>query len=431
MMTIMTTAGRLAALLAVMMTAVNSQTLIAQDTAEAPGKSDVLRWVDELDGRSLSTRKAAERALIDAGPDALDFLPESKPGMSIEAVERLSRVRKTLMKQRTKMETSAQSATVDLGDAATLGDALEAISRDSGIEFDIDADASLAITTTATPLPFWHALDLVLDQASLDINFYAGDQNTLKLVGRAPDRPSRVDSAAYAGVYRIEPTAVTSRLSLDNPTLSALNISVQIAWEPRMTPIGLTLPIDQLSAKLDDGAKLKPQESGDTIDVATNADIAFSEFFLPMQLPAGQPEKIESLTGLVRALLPGKKQTFELPLSQSGAPQTIDAMTVTVESVRPNGPLHEVRVGVELKDADRSLESHRHWIFENQVFIRRKDGSRADHLGYEVYRQTNSGVGIGYLFDLGLPEEATLVYQSPTAVIPSEVSFVIQDIPLP
>lgn len=430
MMTIMTTTGRLAAMLAVMMMAANLQSLIAQDAAP-PSKSDVLRWVDELDARSLSTRKAAERALIDAGPNALDFLPESKPGMSIEATERLSRVRKTLMKQRTKMETSAESASVDLGNAATLGEALEAISRDSGIEFDIDADPSLAITTTGTSLPFWHALDLVLDQASLDINFYAGDQNTLKLVGRAPERPSRVDSAAYAGVYRIEPTAVTSRLALDNPTLSALNISVQIAWEPRMTPIGLTLPIDQLSAKLDDGAKLKPQESGDTIDVATNADIAFSEFFLPMQLPAGQPEKVESLTGLVRALLPGKKQTFDLPLSQSGTPQTIDAMTVTVESVRPNGPLHEVRVGVELKDADRSLESHRHWIFENQVFVRRKDGSRADHLGYEVYRQTNSGVGIGYLFDLGLPEEATLVYQSPTAVIPSEVSFVIQDIPLP
>ena len=391
----------------------------------------MLRWVDELDAQSLSTRKAAERALIDAGPDALEYLPESKPGMSIEAVERLSRVRKTLMKQRTKTETSAEAAKVDLGDAATLGEALEAISRDSGIEFDIDADASLAITTTNTPLPFWHALDLVLDQASLDINFYAGDEGLLKLVSRGPERPSRVDSAAYAGVYRIEPTAVTSRLALDNPTLSALNISVQIAWEPRLTPIGLTLPIDQLSAKLDDGEKLKPQESGDTIDVATNADIAFSEFFLPMQLPAGQPGKIDSLTGLVRALLPGKKQTFDLPLSQSGTPQTIDAMTVTVEAVRPNGPLHEVRVGVELKDADRSLESHRHWIFENQVFVRRKDGSRADHLGYEVYRQTSSGVGIGYLFDLGLPEEASLVYQSPTAVIPSEVSFVIQDIPLP
>ena len=95
-------------------------------------------------------------------------------------------------------------------------------------------------------------------------------------------------------------------------------------------------------------------------------------------------------------------------------------------------PLHEVRVSVELENADRSLESHRHWIFENQVHVRRKDGSRAEHLGYEVYRQTTSGVGIGYLFDLGdAASEATFIYKSATAVVPNEVSFVIQDIALP
>ncbi|QDT03260.1 hypothetical protein K227x_16420 [Rubripirellula lacrimiformis] len=397
-------------------------------------KSDVLQWVEELDANRLTKRKSAERALIAAGPDALPYLPETKPGISIEAAERLSRVRKTLMKMRTEDEAESDAFTVSLADVSNLGEALEAISRDSGVEFDHEADSSLAISPVAAPLGFWHAVDLVLDQSNLDINFYGGDESTLKLVGRNPDRPSRVDSAAYAGVYRIEPTAVTSRRSLNNPTLSGLNISVEIAWQPRVTPIGLTLPIKQLSAKLDDGADLEPQETGETIDVATNSDIAFSEFFFPMELPAGQPSKIESLSGQIRALLPGKKQQFELPLISPGTPKTIDAMTVEVESVRPNGPLHEIRVAVELTDADRSLESHRHWIYENDVYAQRKDGSRADHLGYEVYRQTASGVGIGYLFDLGdssAAAEATLIYQSPTAVVPSEVSFVIQDIPLP
>jgi hypothetical protein len=105
---------------------------------------------------------------------------------------------------------------------------------------------------------------------------------------------------------------------------------------------------------------------------------------------------------------------------------------VQIEAVRKNGPLHEIRLGVELQDAARSLESHRQWIFENEVYVKRKDGSRADHLGYEVYRQTESGVGIGYLFDLGdAVKESTFVYQSPTAVVPDEVPFVIQDVLLP
>lgn len=395
-------------------------------------KADVLEWVDELDAPSLAKRKGAERSLIEAGPEALAYLPEAKSGMSIEASERLDRIRKALKAMRTETETRSTAISIDLSDVSTLGEALEAISRDSGIEFDYEADESVAVAAIKTPLSFWHAIDLVLDETDLDINFYGGDRTTLQLTARNPDRPSRVDTAAYTGVYRIEPTSVTSRRALNNPTLSALNIAVEISWEPRLTPIGLSLPIAQLTGKLDDGAALRPQESGETIDVNTNSELAFSEFFMPMQLPAGQPDKIEALSGIIRALLPGKRQKFELEMAKPSAKKTIDAMTVELEAVRKNGPLHEVRVGITLEDAERSLESHRHWIFENEVFIKRKDGSRADHLGYEVYRQSESGVGVGYLFDLGdAVNESTLIYESPTAVVPSEVPFVIQDIPLP
>lgn len=395
-------------------------------------KSDILEWVDELDAPSLRTRKAAEKSLIGAGPAALEFLPESKSGVSVEAAQRLTRVRKALKAMRTKTEAKTGSIQVRLDKVTNLGEALEAISRESNVEFEHNADESLPISPVATPLGFWHAVDLVLDQANLDINFYGGDSNTLMLTSRQEERPSRVDSAAYAGVYRIEPTSVTSRRSLNQPSMSGLNVSVEISWEPRLTPIGLTLPIAQLSGRLDDGEDLDPQESGETIDVATNSDIAFSEFFLPMELPAGQPGEIESLSGVIRALLPGKTQQFELALKDQNSKNTIDAMTVEVEALRKNGPLHEIRVGVSLQDADRSLESHRHWIFENEVFVRRKDGSRADHLGYEVFRQSEAGVGIGYLFDLGDDvSESVLVYESPTAVVPNEVPFVIQDIALP
>lgn len=404
----------------------------AQEEAASDLKEDVLEWVDELDAPSLSTRRAAERSLIEAGPEALEFLPESRPGVSIEAAERLARVRKALRSMRTKSEARTDAIKVRLNDVSTLGEAIEAISRDSGVEFEYEADESLAISPVETPLSFWHATDLVLDQANLDINFYGGDRGVLMLVPRNPDRPSRVDSAAYCGVYRIEPTAVTSRRSLNQPELSGLNISVEISWEPTTTPIGLTIPIAELEGKLNDEATLTPQQSGETIDIATNSDIAFSEFFMPMELPAGQPEKIESLAGSIRALLPGKQETFELPLKEQNCTRTRDAMTVQVEAVRKNGPLHEIRISVELQDADRSLESHRHWIFENDVYVKRKDGSRADHLGYEVFRQAESGVGVGYLFDLGdAVNESTLIYQSPTAVVPNEVPFVIQDIALP
>lgn len=392
----------------------------------------VREWVDQLDAASLADRRAAERALLDAGPAALSWLPGSKTGLSPEAVERLDRIRRTLEARRDEAESEAETVVVRLGDVATLGAALEAISRDSGIEFEFSGDRSVSIDATTTPLSFWHAVDLVLDQAQLDINFYGGDRGTLMLVPRRPGRPSRVDSAAYTGIFRIEPTLVTSRRHLTQSELSGLNVSVHLSWEPRRTPIGLTIPVQQLSARLDDDQVLRPQASGEMIEVATNSDIAFAEFYLPFELPAGQPGKITSISGVIEALMPGERQSFELPLADPNATQTIDAMTVSLEEVRETGALHQVRVAIELENPDRSLESHRHWIFENQVFGRLPDESRVDHLGFEVYRQTQSGVGAGYLFDFGgAIDQSTLIYRSPTAVVSREVPFVIQGIPLP
>ncbi|MGB7347071.1 MAG: hypothetical protein WBD20_22800 [Pirellulaceae bacterium] len=402
----------------------------ATDADSGDLKSDVLEWVDQLDAPSLSKRKLAEKKLIEAGADALKYLPQEKAGVSIEAKERLARVRKALMSAKTQTQSSA--ITINLDSITTLGEALEAISRDSGVEFEHQADESMKVDSVPTPLSFWHAVDLVLDQTNLDVNFYGGDRGVLALQPREEGRPSRVDSAAYAGVYRIEPTSVNARRVLNQPSQSGMNVAMEIAWEPRMTPIGLTIPIDQLSGKLDDDKSVEPQESGDTIDIATSADLAFSEFYLPLELPAGRPSKIKSLSGSIKALLPGKQQAFELALKDVNPKKTIEAMTVEVEEIRKNGPLHEVRVGLQLADADRSLESHRHWIFENPLYIKRKDGSRAEHLGYEVFRQTKDGVGIGYLFELGDSyDDAVLIYESPTAVINNEVAFVIQDIKLP
>jgi len=402
------------------------------EAARRAFRADVLEWVDELDSPTLRVRKEAERSLIAAGPDALEYLPREDAVVSIEKSERLGRVRKALKADRAKADVDTKSTRIKLDKVTNLGDALAAISLASGIQFEHDADISIPVNSVAAPLAFWHAVDIVLDQANLDINFYGGDSETLRLDPRSDKRPSRVDSAAYVGVYRLEPTSVASRRNLRQSELNRLNVVVEVSWEPRLTPIGLTIPVAQISGKLDDGAILKPQESSRTIPVTTNAAIAFSEVYFPLQLPAGQPSKISSLSGIINALLPGPKKSFEISLAEPNGKQQIDAMTVQLESVRVDGPLHEIRVAVELDKAGRALESHRSWIFENEAYVRLKDGTKAEHLGFEVYRQTESGVGVAYRFDLGDDaDESTFVYRSPTSIVPNEVPFVIQDIPLP
>ncbi|QDV81973.1 hypothetical protein [Stieleria magnilauensis] len=421
----------IAALLIGLIAGPNARGQQAEPLEDTPpvSKTDVLEWVDQLDARKASDRSAAEKALIEAGADALPYLPESRPEFSIEASERLSRVKAALMTLKAK--TQSKAIRIRLGDVTTLGEALEVISRESEIEFEHSADESLPVQSSNAPLSFWHAVDLVLDQTNLDINHYAGDRETLQLVPRQETRQSRVDSAAYSGVYRIEPTAVSARRVFNQPGQSGLNLSMEITWQPGLTPIGLTIPVAQLSGKLDDGQSLKPQTTENTIDIAANSELAFSEFYLPLELPTESPTRIESLRGTIQSLLPGKRHTFELPLTEVGSNQNVDAMTVTLERVQRNGALYEIRFSVELKDADRALESHRQWIFQNPVYVRDAAGNRVENLGYELYRQTESGVGMGYLFEIDKLEGAKLIYESPTSVVRNEVDFVLQDIVLP
>ncbi|WP_236624679.1 hypothetical protein [Rhodopirellula sp. SWK7] len=409
-------------------------------------------WVAELDGATAKSRREAEQKLLEAGPEAREYIPVILDDLSLDARERLERIEAQWRQMKTRVE--IETTTVKMQDASNLGEALEAISLASGVEFDLESsgvpiDESRVIRPPSAPMGFWQAVDLVLDQTELDINFYAGDRERLALVPRAAERMSRVDSAAYAGIYRIEPTMVTARRVLGAPAQNGLNLTMSISWQPNRTPIGLSIPIAEVAGKLDNGIDLKPQTTGDRIDIATSGEIAESQFYLPMQLPArrfdfkagdGPKDNVKSdaseitrLSGQITALLPGKRRRFSLLLSDAAPSQTFDAMTVSIEAMRETDPLHEIRVGIELVGAGRSLESHRQWIFENEVWVQLADGTRKDHLGYEVYRQTGTGVGIGYLFDLGgmVPAGAQLIYESPTSVRKNEVPFVVNGIPLP
>jgi hypothetical protein len=391
-------------------------------------RSQVSELVDSLDAAQLAKRQQAERDLIALGPDALQFLPEVDERLSAEAQLRLRRVLKSL--QEAKAEMSATAQAMRLGSVNTLDEALTRITDVSGVNFARGEVPNRPLVLTLGPQSFWPTLDTVLDAAELDVNFYVGEPGELGIAPRAEGRASRTDSAAYAGVYRLETASTTSRRDYRNPTLSRLSIAAEIAWEPRLTPIGLNLPLDSITAVLDDGQRLKP-ESGQ-IDISTNSSIPFSEFNIPLPLPTGSPQKIESLTGTIRSMLPGAREHFKKDLAKSHEPETVGNVTFWLESAKPNGTLHEVRVEVVFENAGQAFESHRQWVFENPAYVTTADGSRLEHLGFQTYRQTSDRVGIGYLFDLQeTVDQKTFHYETPISIIENEVTFLMKDIQLP
>ncbi|QDV67972.1 hypothetical protein Poly24_16780 [Rosistilla carotiformis] len=425
--------------------------LAQQPTDPAASERDravkVERLIAALDARTLSERQAAERELIDLGLDILGLLPRENDLPTAEMRQRLRRIRSQL--EQLESTTSIDATPITIRDARTLGDALGQITRQTKVQFSGAINASLPVKIHAVKIPFWNAVDEVLDAADLDIDRFGGVEQSLKLVPRSPDRPRRSDTAAYSGVFRIEPISVTARRDLHNPRLSGLDLMIDISWELRLTPIGLSLPLKEFGAKLDNGDVLQLQASAETAEAMPNAGIPSTQTSIPFQLPAGRPAKIDTLSGTIDALLPGKIKHFDFDLGSDTFPSK-DAgdVTVTLESVRGNGSLHELRVNVKFKQADRALESHRGWVFDNPAYVTAAntdpaetpdDGSdkpaqptRIENLGYEIYRQTSDEIGIGYLFDLeSQPARFQFHYETPSSIVRSEVRFTLHDILLP
>ncbi|QDV11906.1 hypothetical protein CA51_17820 [Rosistilla oblonga] len=417
------------------------------DADDRQARVEVDRLVAGLDGRTLAERQAAERDLIDLGPQILKFLPRENDLPTAEMRQRMRRIRSQL--EQLESTTSIDATPVTIRDARTLGDALGQISAQTKVQFAGAIKESLPVKIDAVKIPFWNAVDEVLDAAELDIDRFGGVEGSLKLVPRSPDRPRRSDTAAYSGVFRVEPISVTARRDLHNPRLSGLDLLIDISWELRLTPIGISLPLKEFGAKLDNGDVLQLQASAETAEAMPNAGIPSTQTLIPFQLPAGRPAKIDTLSGTIDALLPGKIKHFDFDLGDDNfPPRDAGDVTVMLESVRGNGSLHELRVNVKFKQADRALESHRGWVFDNPAYVTaantdqaetRQDAAaeqaqppRIENLGYEIYRQTSDEIGIGYLFDLeGQPDRFRFHYETPASIVRSEVRFTLHDILLP
>lgn len=325
----------------------------------------------------------------------------------------------------------------DLSDKRTLGAALQAIADHHAVEFRYPLPDDTPIQPleklSEKPLSFWPALDHVLDEAGLDIDPYGGDAKAWKLRVSQPLRPRRTASATYAGAFRLEPTMVTSRRVLRHPALSGLSVEIELAWPPGATPIGLTLPLDRIRAVLSDGETLGAAGGGGgVIDVATGPDIPLAMLQIPLEFSPVQATQIAALIGQLRSLLPVDPQRFELALDATTAAETRGSLTFRGEGVRKNEELHEVRLGIEVDVPAEAMESHRGFLLNNEVYVLTAEGTRVEHLGYQLYRQAENGIGIAYLFDLGdSAAGCKLIYESPTRIVRDQVDFVIENIPLP
>ncbi|MEX2561483.1 MAG: hypothetical protein WD403_16280 [Pirellulales bacterium] len=409
---------------------------------EAPAGEDlapeVRKLVRQLDAPEKALRDEAEQKLIELGVAALALLPETTDRTPAEVALRLERIRSRL--ERTQAEAAVNGSTVSLeGTGLSLAEVFEAIEKQTGnklVDFREQFNqepAPLKLALDVENMLFWQALDQVLDQANLTIYSYGAEEG-LAVVGRSNSQLPRFGRANYAGSFRIEATEFSAHRDLRDPNSHTMQLGIEAAWEPRLKPVVIIQPAGAIEAMTDAGEPLPIAGGGTEMEISVSPGATSADLFVNFELPDRGVKRIASLKGKLSAVLPGRIETFRFGnLEKAKKVERRKAgVTVVLDEARKNNEVWEVRVRVVFDKASGALESHRGWIFNNEAYLEAPNKETIASGSLETTRQTETDVGIAYLFDVpdGL-KGYTFVYRTPAAIVTVPIEYELKDLELP
>ena len=419
--------------------------LLAQvNDSDAPAAEDkatvVRQLVRELDSRELAAREQAEQKLLELGPGVLDLLPPVTPRTTAEVKERLGRVREKL--NRAQAEAAVEPSMVSVtATGLPLSAVLADIQEQSGNKIADyreqygQAARDPQITLSFDPLPFWEALDRVLQAGGSTLYAYPeGLTDSLAVIDEVEEETSRSDRpVSYAGPFRLEAVQLEAVRDLRSVNGGSLNLQMEMAWEPRLRPISLEQSLEDLSATDEQGNPIPLAIEEGAIEITVSPGSLAEEMRIPFVLPDRGVRQIASLKGKFTALLPGKMETFRFADVQKSNQQASRAgVTVILEQTRKNNDLWEVRVRVRFDDPSGSLQSHYDWVLNNEVYLQGPDKQPITPDAAETTRRTDDEAGMAYLFAVdGALKGYSLVYKTPSVIVSLPVTYEMKDLDLP
>ncbi len=421
--------------------------LLAAPDAPAPAAEladKVARLVRALDAAQLSERDDAERQLLEGGSEILPLLPEITERTPAEVATRVARIQQKLLRSRALA--AAESTTVTLkGRDLSLEKVIEEFGRqtlNTLVDYREDFGESrgdVKLTLDLDKVPFWRALDEVLDQGKLTLYGFAGKRGGY-IINRPENVLARKAQAFYGGPFRIEPVRFEAVRDLRNPTQQSLKLFMEVTWEPRLQPFAILQPLAQVSATDSSGKAVQVGGAGGEPEAAVREGVSAAELELPLSLPERQVESIKQLKGRIVALVPGPAESFRfsgLTVAAKNVParrveQRKASTIVVVDHVRRNNEAWEVAVRVKVDAPAAALESHRSWAFDNEAYFEDADQQRVTPGGIEQTLQSSEEFGVNYYFDLKeSPQKLTFVYRTPIIVLEIPLDYELHDLKLP
>ena len=203
-------------------------------------------------------------------------------------------------------------------------------------------------------VPFWQALDQVLDQTDLTVYPYV-EQDAVGFENRPEgDLPRTKRQVSYSGAFRMEAMELLGKRNLRNGEDRRLQLTMEVAWEPRLDPITIQQRMSDIKALDDAGNVIELETTDSVLEPQVLPGDLTTELLIPLKLPDRGVKQIASLKGKLTAMVPGRVETFRFAdLAARGVEQRKAGVAVILDQVRRNNEIWEIRVLIRFDKAGR------------------------------------------------------------------------------
>ena len=403
-------------------------------------KDRVTQLVDRLGSPKAEAQAAAEKALTDLGERALPFLPTGGPQAA-----KLDKIRQAVREKAEASINLGASLVTLQAKGIRLTEAVKALQVQTGNvindlrEANGEEATNPAFDVEIAARPFLEALDLIAEKAGVKITPYTGDGTIGLMAGGmtdpTPDMPARAKPLVlYSGPFRIEFKQFSTVRDF-NTVAGTSSAQFEVLWEPRLRPMLLGVKNEDLAITDDQGRAVAPQVKDQADETALRAGNCAAELNLALAAPERSATKLASLKVKGAVTVPSGMKLFRFPsLTAKDVTQKQGDIAVTLESTEVDEQVWKVALVVAYPGGGEEFASYRQGLFNNRLWLQKADGSRFEQNG--GYNNTGSDIariGFEYLFvdAPGKPGDHSLVYETPSKIVPIPLEFEFKDVPLP
>ncbi len=409
-------------------------TLAAAQPESGALQAKVKQLIEQLGAEDAAAQVAAEKALLQLGPDILAYLPGSAEGAR---AERLATVRSTLK------EFLPRTFTPTTG-TLPVSVALKQLQAQTGLPVEPfpAVKGEPVVTFTGKEIPFWKALDQIAGAAGARVALYQGSGHPA-LTGAGAQREAL--PVSHAGAFRTTVKRVTVSRDLETG-LHTCQVKLDLAWEPRFHPLFVAPGTAAVRFAADREGKEARAETPTQGRTAVEAPLAF-ETTLRVPAPPRSVQAIAEIRGHFVVVVPSKLLTFTFTGLPKTKPQIQDGVGVRVTDVEQAADRWSFEIALDAPPGGPSFESHEKALVErslvhNDVWLQRgkqrlrlaaldaepipeKSTATRTVVRYSFTAEGNPGVAFGNLADW------TLHYRTSGRMVELTVPYRFTDVPLP